>query len=155
VVEELSDLQPDVVYVGSRSMPPNMVASSSQRPDAWEEGVGSFLTKLATVVPDVRVLGDTSPLDFDPIDCLTDPEASMAACTAEETPLVRQANVLTRSAAGAAGAHYLPLERLVCRSGRCPAFAGGRMVRANFDHVSVDWARHVVPAFTRLDSPLV
>ena len=151
VLDTLPSLHPDVVYVGSRSMPPNMVAPPAQRPQAWSEGVRRFVESVRTTTPDVRLLGDTSPLSFDPIDCLTDTRATMATCTSPETPLVRQANRLTRRAAQESGATYVDLLPLVCLDGRCPAFAGGRMVHANFDHLSVDWVHHVVPAFEERD----
>lgn len=147
ILDELPHLQPDVVYVGSRSMPPNLRAPEAQRPEAWSAGVRRFLGAVQSTTPDVRVLGDTSPLDFDPIDCLTDSHATMSTCTSEVTALVRQANRLTEEAAEQSGATYLDVLPMVCLHGRCPAFAGGRMVYANSGHLSVDWVRHVLPAF--------
>ncbi len=154
VLEELPRLRPDVVVIGSRSMPPNMQAPPAQRPEVWLQGVRGFLDAVRTTTSDVWVLGDTSPLDFDPIDCLTDRRATMSTCTGVVTTLVREANEITAQAAEQSGATYLGVLPMVCLDGRCPAFAGGRMVYANSTHLSVDWVRHVLPAFrAALDRP--
>ena len=78
----------------------------------------------------------------------------MSTCTGEVTTLVREANEITAQAAEQSGATYLGVLPMVCLDGRCPAFAGGRMVYANSTHLSVDWVRHVLPAFrAALDRP--
>ena len=151
VLRELRQLHPDRVYVGSRSLPPTM-AHVNHPLAVWSHGVRRFLEQARTRTPDLRVLGDTSTLAFDPIDCLTDARATMATCTSPETAVTRRADRRTARAAAQVGARYLDVLPLACLHGRCPAFAGGRMVHANADHLSVDWVRHVTPDFARIDS---
>jgi peptidoglycan/LPS O-acetylase OafA/YrhL len=149
-LQEIPRLDPTVVYVAARALPPSMDVPEDRQRAVWSAGVRSYVTKLRAAVPDVRLVGDVSPLDFDPIDCLTDTSATMASCTDEESSEVRVANRLTARAARAAGAAYLDVTPLVCLDGRCPGFAGGRMTHANADHLSVDWVRHVLPELERL-----
>jgi peptidoglycan/LPS O-acetylase OafA/YrhL len=154
-LSEISDLDPDVVYVASRAIPPSTDVPPERQRAAWYDGVRSYTERLLDIVPDVRLLGDTSPLRFEPIDCLTDTDATMGTCTDDESPLVRTANQLTARAARDTGAAYLDPTPLLCLDARCPAFAGGRMTHANADHLSIDWARHIVPEFEQLvDLPL-
>lgn len=77
--------------------------------------------------------------------------ATMATCTSDVTARVRETNRLTARAAAQTQASFIDVLPLVCRQGRCPAFAGGRTVHANRDHLSVDWVHHVLPAFEALD----
>jgi hypothetical protein len=116
----------------------------------WSDGVASLVASLQEVTPDVRLVADTTRLEFLPIDCLTDLDATMATCTGAEIDDVREANALTRQAAQDAGETYVEITPLVCLDQRCPAFAGGRMVFANSDHLSIDWVEHVLPAFKNL-----
>ncbi len=154
VLEKLRTIDPDVVYVSSRAMPGNLVASEAERGQVWRDGVDSMVTSLQETTPDVRLIGDTTRLEFDPIECLTDRDATMATCTDAENDLVREANEITRLAAEAAGAEYVDITPLVCLDQRCPAFAGGRMVFANTDHLSVDWVEHVLPELKRVEGAL-
>ena len=126
-------------------MPGNLVASQEERSQVWRDGVASMVASLQEVAPDVRLVGDTTRLEFDPIECLTDVHATMTTCTADELAVVRDANELTRRAARDGGAAYVDITPLVCLEQRCPGFAGGRMVFANYDHLSIDWVEHVLP----------
>lgn len=146
-VEEVGRLEPDVVYVGGRGMPRNMVAEPEDRADAWAAGVRSTIEQLAPLTPALRVVGDVSLLEFEPIDCLTDAAATMGSCSSPEAPRVLDANRLTRQVSEHEGVPYLDVTPLACFEGRCPAFAGGRMVFANVDHLSMDWVEHVLPEF--------
>ena len=154
VLAKIPELDPDVVYVGSRTMPGNLVASEEERAQVWSDGVASTVAVLRESTPDVRLLADTTRLDFEPIECLTDVHATMATCTADELTVVREANELTRLAARDGGAAYIEITPLVCLDQRCPAFAGGRMVFTNYDHLSIDWVEHVLPDLAKVRNAL-
>ena len=150
VVEQIGGIAPDVVYVGSRGLPRNMTVPVEERPTAWAEGIRSFVERVRLVSPDVRIVSDVSVLRFDPIDCLTDTTSTMATCTSREDKRILQANRITRDTAATEGAPYLDVTDLACIERRCPAFAGGRMLYANADHLSMDWVEHVTPEFEAL-----
>ena len=103
------------------------------------------LDALAPLTRRLVVLGDVPALDVDPIGCLTDPHATMATCTTRVDPRTGGANELTSAVARREGAEYVDLGGLACLRGRCPAVAGGLMVYANVDHVSMAWVEHVTP----------
>ena len=99
-------------------------------------------------------MGDVPALDADPIGCLTDTRATMATCTTRADPRTSEANRLTSAAAAGAGARFLDLSDLACLRGRCPVVAGGLMVYANADHLSMTWVQHVTPEVrSRLSLP--
>ncbi|GAA4368790.1 acyltransferase family protein [Nocardioides caricicola] len=154
VLEELPELDPDVVYVSGRGMPGNYLVTGDERSQVWRDGVASTVRALQATAPDVRLLADTNRTQFDPIDCLTDLEATMATCTAPANQPVRDANRATRQAAEETGATYVDITPLVCLEQRCPSFAGGRMVFANADHLSIDWVEHILPELEQLDGVL-
>lgn len=149
-IAEIGRLSPEVVYVGGRGMPRNMVAAAPDRPAAWTEGVRSFIEQVTPLTPALRVLADVSLLGFEPIDCLTDVDATMGSCSSPEDARVLEANDLTREASEDLGVPYVDVTPLACFEGRCPAFAGGRMVYANVDHLSMDWVEHVTPDLEQL-----
>ncbi|MBZ5738604.1 acyltransferase family protein [Nocardioides mangrovi] len=148
--DQIAELQPDLVYVGSRAMPPNMTVRGSDADAAWYDGVASALADLTELAPDVRMIGDVSMIGLEPADCLTDRHATMASCTATEKKRTVVANRLGRRAANAAGVPFVPVAQLACQDGRCPAFAGARMVYADHSHLSIDWVEHVWHEFDRL-----
>lgn len=154
VLEKLPELDPEVVYVSGRAMPGNFVAPADARSEVWRDGVARTIASLRETTPEVRLLADTHRFAFDPIDCLTDLDATMASCTTDQYAGVRDGNRATRQAAQEAGATYVDITPLVCLEQRCPAFAGGRMVFANADHLSVDWVEHVFPELELLDGVL-
>ena len=69
----------------------------------------------------------------------------MATCTTPVDPRTPEANRLTSAAARGAGVRFVDLSDLACLRGRCPAVAGGLMVYANADHLSMTWVQHVTP----------
>jgi hypothetical protein len=90
-------------------------------------------------------VGDVPALDVDPIGCLTDTRATMATCTTHVDPRTTEANRLTSAAAAGVGVRFLDLSELACLRSRCPVVAGGLMVYANSDHLSMAWVQHVTP----------
>lgn len=140
---EIARLRPDVVVVGGRAMQGSMSAPREERPTAWAAGVAATLDRLAPLTADLRVLSDVSGIQVEPLDCLTDPAATMATCTSDERPEVRAGNEITARLTAEAGATYVDLTPLACRSGRCPAVAGGLMVYGDGSHLSLTWVGHV------------
>lgn len=151
VLDELPEIDPDVVYVSGRGMPGNYLVTGDERSSVWQDGVASTVRSLQATTADVRLLADTNRTQFDPIDCLTDLDATMTTCTSPANQPVRDANRATRLAAEETGATYVDITPLICLEQRCPAFAGGRMVFANADHLSIDWVEHVLPELELLD----
>ena len=144
---EVAALHPDVVVLGGRGLQRNMAAPVDQRAGAWTTGVTTTLHTLAPLTRRLVVLGDVPALGVDPIGCLTDTHATMATCTTRVAPRITEANELTSRTARLDGADYVGLSDLACLRGRCPVVAGGLMVYANDDHLSMAWVAHVTPEF--------
>ena len=142
---QVAALKPDVVVVGGRGLQGNMAAPVEERAGVWTAGVSMTLDALAPLTDRLVVVGDTPALDVDPIGCLTDTHATMATCTTPVDPRTTQANGLTSAVARQHGVDFLDLSDLACLRGRCPAVAGGLMVYANTDHLSMAWVEHVTP----------
>jgi peptidoglycan/LPS O-acetylase OafA/YrhL len=149
VVDEIGRTRPEVVYAGARGMPRNMLDSPDHRQEAWTNGVHTFVAHVLPITSNLRLLSDVSLLQFDPIDCLTDVRSTMGRCASPESPRVLEANAIVRDVAADHGVPYVDLTSLACSGGICPAFAGGRMVYANDDHLSMDWVQHVQPDVLR------
>jgi hypothetical protein len=147
--QQVEALHPDVVVVGGRGLQRNMAAPPDQRAEVWTSGVTTTLDELAPLTHRLVVLGDVPALAVDPLGCLTDTHATMATCTTPVDPRTIEANRLTSSAATLDGADYVGLSDLACLQGRCPVVAGGLMVYANDDHLSMAWVAHVTPEFKR------
>ncbi|TYL55387.1 acyltransferase [Nocardioides sp. BGMRC 2183] len=143
--EQVAELEPEVVVVGSRGLQRNMTVPAEERAAAWTEGVTETVRTLEELTDEVVVIGDVPPLGVDPIECVTDASATMATCTTAAEERVLEANRLTEAAARELGVRYVDVADLVCVGGRCPAVAGGLMVYANDDHLSRTWVRHVTP----------
>jgi peptidoglycan/LPS O-acetylase OafA/YrhL len=144
-LQQVTQLKPDVVVIGGRGLQGNMAVPVGERPDVWTAGVAATIQTLAPLTSRLIVVGDVPALDVDPIGCLTDARATMATCTTPVDPRTPEANRLTSAAARGAGVPFLDLSDLACLRGRCPAVAGGLMVYANADHLSMAWVRHVTP----------
>lgn len=140
---EIERLRPEVVVVGGRAMQGSMTGRRVDRAAAWTEGVRTTLARLTPLTPDLRVLSDVSGIEVEPLDCLTDPGATMATCTSDERAEVREGNAITAELTAEAGATYVDVTPLACRSGRCPAVAGGLMVYGDGSHLSRTWVGHV------------
>jgi hypothetical protein len=145
VLEQVRELEPDLVVVGGRGLQRNMAVPPEERADAWTAGVTSTVEALEPHAGRVLVVGDVPPLAADPIECLTDTRATMATCTTPADPRVLEANRLTSAAADGAGVRFVGLSDLSCLRDRCTAVAGGLMVYANPDHLSMAWVEHVTP----------
>jgi peptidoglycan/LPS O-acetylase OafA/YrhL len=146
---QVAALHPDVVVIAGRGLQRNMAAPVDQRASAWTAGVSRTLDALAPLTGRLVVLGDVPALDVDPIGCLTDTRATMTTCTTRVAPRTTEANELTSRTTTLDGADYVGVSDLACVRGRCPVVAGGLMVYANGDHLSMAWVAHVTPEFRR------
>ncbi len=145
VADQVAEIRPDVVLIGSRGLQRNMTVPVADRPAAWSSGVRETVATFEESAGEVVLVGDVPPLDVDPIECVTDAAATMASCIADAEARVVQANELTEEVAADLGVRYVAVADLACVEGRCPAVAGGLMVYANDDHLSRTWVRHVTP----------
>lgn len=152
VRDRVAELDPALVVVGSRGLQRNITVPEAEREAAWRAGAVTTLQGLAPHAGRLVVLADVPALGTDPVECVTDPRATMTRCTTTADPRVLTANRLTADAAREVGATFVEVDRLACLDRRCPAVAGGRMVYANADHLSVAWARRVA---VELDDRLV
>lgn len=118
--------------------------------ETWAEGVKGTLQQLEPLGSRIVVLADTPDLDFDPVDCLTAPNARLHDCIGVPHHGLEAANVITRSAATATGAGYIDTVDLLCVDGRCPLVVDRTMTFMDYSHVSAAWSAALADDFERL-----
>jgi hypothetical protein len=149
--EYVARAHPSLVMVGSETNPDGMYAAPGlDRDQTWASGVSSFLDHMGRQGAAVIVLADTPNLAFDPVDCLTDPDANLASCVGIPHEGLSAANAATRGLASDAGAAYLDTVSLVCVRGRCPTVVDRTVTFWDSGHVAPAWSAELADDFTRL-----
>jgi hypothetical protein len=137
--------------VGSEAFPDGMYdAPGLDHGQTWASGVSSLLHRMRRQGTAVIVLADTPNLAFDPVDCLTDPDASLASCVGTPHEGLSAANAATHELARDAGAAYLDTVSLVCVRDRCPIVVDRTVTFWDAGHVSPAWSAELADDFTRL-----
>jgi peptidoglycan/LPS O-acetylase OafA/YrhL len=147
----IADTRPQIVLVASEA------TSYRLRPgpgldlaETWAAGVESTLNRLHRLGVPVVVLADTPDLAFDPVDCLTDPDARLDDCVGAPHPGLAAANAITRAVAGRTGAGYVDTVGLLCVQERCPVVVGRTMTFMDYSHVSPAWSVALADDLRRL-----
>lgn len=143
--ERLREADPEVLVIGTRVLQGNMTAPKPERLETWRAGVDSTLDDLAPVADRTVVLGDVPGLRLDPIECISDAEATMASCTSRTFPRIADGNAVMRRQARRHDVTYVETSDLACLEQQCTAVAAGRMVYVDQEHLSRTWVRHVAP----------
>ncbi len=151
---QVEAMQPDMILLSNRVLPPNLVAEEGELVEVWTEGVRATLETMTAISPVVRVFGDVPRVEVDPGDCLSDQESTMATCTLEATSRSVLGIEATRRAVTQMGVPYVDLEPLVCAERRCPLVVDQTVVFRDDDHISMTWGRRLVDEVrVRMDLP--
>jgi peptidoglycan/LPS O-acetylase OafA/YrhL len=151
---QIEGLDPDVILISNRVLPPNLDAEESELVEVWEQGVRSTLQTMSAIAPEVRIFGDVPRVEVDPGDCLSARDSTMATCTLDATPRSMQGIRATHVAADAEGVPYVNVEPLTCSRWRCPLVVDQTVVYRDDDHISMTWGRRLIDDLRwRLDLP--
>lgn len=138
-------LDPEMLVIGTRVLQGNMTVPKAERLEAWRTGVDSSLSTLVPLAGRTIVIGDVPGLRRDPLECVSDAEATMRSCTSRTFPRIADGNAVMRRQARVHDATYVETADLACLEQQCTAVAAGRMVYVDQEHLSRTWVRHVTP----------
>jgi hypothetical protein len=140
--EQIRALDPDVILLSNRALPPNLVADDDEMVQVWEDGVRSTVASLSQIAP-VSVFSDVPRLEVDPGECVSAPESTMSTCTVAPSTKSVQGIVATRNAALDAGVPLINVATLTCFEQRCPLVVDQTVVYRDEDHISMTWGREL------------
>ncbi|WP_067440648.1 acyltransferase family protein [Nocardioides jensenii] len=144
---QIEEIQPDAIVLAHRGM---LFMDSSTPDEDWATGVRATVEDLATITPNIKVLGDIPKIPWEPQDCVTDVDASMEACTARADSLEIHSNPITRDAVRGTGADYVPTTDLICVDDRCPLVVGDVVTFRDKAHLSLSWTTIISPRFAEM-----
>lgn len=147
VLDTVRRLRPHLVVVASAEDSIDRLASGAKGQaalDEWQQGMTVTLKALRALAPQVVVLG-APPAGLDPRECAT-PRSVPADCVSRVHQRwwdVRKADQAAVATTGA-GTRYVDVHTWFCSSaGYCPIFAAGIPVRADPNHLTDAFSRHL------------
>ena len=149
-LEQVEELDPDVIILSNRVLPPNLDAAESDIISVWEEGLRSTLATVSEIAPEVRVFGDVPRVEMDPGECLSQTESTMATCTLDASRRSVDGIVSTRNVVKDLGIPLVNVAPLTCSEQRCPLVVDQTVVYRDEDHISVTWALRLVDELREL-----
>jgi peptidoglycan/LPS O-acetylase OafA/YrhL len=149
-LKQIKRIKPDVILLGYRGLAGVHPPANQSAGEAWSAGVSTSLRRLSALAPRVLVMSDVATLDFQPGDCLTDPDSTLASCVGREHSVVHRANRITRRAARPLGVRFVDTTGLVCLRNRCPVVVDHVVVFRDASHLSVTWMKRIAPDLGRL-----
>lgn len=152
VIEYISMVEPDIVFVGSS-------AFYDFTPADWVDGTAGILHQLATSTERVVLVPGTPTLSFNAPSCLEDPWRfsfrlidGERECEEARTETISDevAGYLERAAGAFPNVDVLNLDDLVCPDGLCAAqTVNGVVVFRDEVHVTASFAKSIIPEFGR------
>ncbi len=133
--------RPEVIYISYRSLLEVVPPRGMNDEQAWDRGARTSLRQLSRIAPKVVVIGDITGLPYAPADCLTEPNSTMASCTAPSQDVTTRGNAITSDAAESSGAQFVDVQDLVCARGRCPLVVGGIVTYHDEGHITRSWSK--------------
>ena len=149
-LDEVREIEPDVIILSNRVLPPNLDAEESDLIPVWEEGLKSTLATVSELAPEVRVFGDVPRVEMDPAECLSQKDSTMATCTLDASKRSVEGIISTRTVTKELGVPFVNVAPLTCFEQRCPLVVDQTVVYRDGDHISVTWARRLTDEVRRL-----
>ena len=147
---QVEELEPDVIILSNRVLPPNLDTDESEQVPVWEEGLRSTLATMSELAPQVRVFGDVARVDIDPGECLSQNDSTMATCTRDASLRSVVGIVSTRDVARDLEVPFVNVSPLTCFEQRCPLVVDRTVVYRDDNHISVTWAMRLVDELREL-----
>lgn len=117
----------------------------------WIDSLPPFVQQLRGTGAQVLVLGPVpDPHSVVPI-CLSAHLDDASACTPPRSTAVDESGMAAElTATRAGGGHYADLTELFCTADRCPVIVGNTLVYLDWNHVTSEYSRKLVPAIGAL-----
>jgi hypothetical protein len=146
LLKRIRQQQPELVFVGlSRDYELSdngRVVQSRDAMNYWQGRLIDYLGTLGEHARRVVLLAETPFLNFDPVDCLADPD--IATCDPPAVVVVDDDYaILEESAAKAAGAGVLSANKLLCPGSTCPVYTDGLVVYRDAHHITATYMAHL------------
>lgn len=138
-IEFIGSERPDLVIVSAWADYPN--------PDEeWSSGFSTTMSRLASLTPNLVVLGDNPPTRRDPASCLSDNLRRVDACAAARSDVVLARRLaIERDVAGALGATFIDTTDWLCTEIACPVIIGDILLYRDVSHITTVAARWFRP----------
>ena len=139
---QIRELDPDIILLSNRVLPPNLEVDEDEMVEVWEDGVRSTVESLSEFAP-TSVFSDVPRLEIDPGECVSATDSTMATCTVAPSTRSVQGIIATRNAVQDVGAPLVNVATLTCFEQRCPLVVGQTVVYRDEDHISMTWGREL------------
>ena len=140
---QVADLHPDVlILAGLTNLKEATQAGAPVRADAdaWERGTERTIRDVKGSAGSAVVLGELPRPSTEPVDCLSNPQASMRDCSFGIDNIGETARVASAAAASAGGARYIDWVDWFCDQGVCPEVIGSHAVWADKHHLTATYS---------------
>ncbi|WP_415624498.1 acyltransferase family protein [Mycobacterium xenopi] len=118
---------------------------------AWLDGLGRTVAQLRGTGANVLVLGPIPDPRSTVPTCLSAHLDDASACSPPRSTAVNDAGIAAeRAATAAGGGRYADLTELFCTRDRCPVIVGNDLVYRDDNHVTIEYARTLVPVIGAL-----
>ncbi len=145
--------QPDVVFVGlSRDYElwdNGRIVQSRQAQGYWQDKLTELLATLDKRADRVVLLAETPFLNYDPVDCLADPDITNCD-PAKSLVLDRAYADLEGAAVAEAGVELLSATELLCPGTSCPVVVDDIVVFRDPHHVTASYMKHLATPIGRI-----
>ena len=153
LMKRIARTKPDIVFVGlSRDYDlwdNGRIVQSIQAMGYWQQKLTELLETIHQSVPRVVLLAETPFLNYDPIDCLADPDISN--CDPAKSLVLDDAYARLEAAAAAdAGAELLSINGLLCPGATCPVVADDIVVLRDKHHLTASYMEHLAAPIGRI-----
>lgn len=149
VVDTINRIHPALV-ISSNVYGTNFQDNAGYKDDAshWGAATSGMLERIAGGYGEFVILSQP-PAGKDPVECATR-VSTPDACAFSVPDNWMSFSRAEQSALPAEGAAYLDTREWFCVQGRCPAFAGGTMIKRDATHLTPQYAQKVAPLLAEM-----
>jgi peptidoglycan/LPS O-acetylase OafA/YrhL len=153
LLKHIRKTQPEAVFVGlSRDYEMwdnGRIVQSRQAKTYWHDKLAELLSTLDKRADRVILLAETPFFNYDPVDCLADPDISNCAA-AKSLALDRAYAELESAAADTAGVELLSINELLCPDTSCPVVDNDIVVYRDAHHLTATYMDYLATPISRM-----
>jgi len=148
--DQVEEMQPDVVLLGSEANRRGFATDDGERVDdvptmaqLYQEGMERQIDYLAPNTGRVIVIGDPPAVMVHPGRCLSERDASLKTCLSKEDEVSLVFIDSLRQAALAKGVEFVETAAWFCDAGLCPSVVGQYIAHRDRTHISETYAGYL------------
>jgi hypothetical protein len=148
--EQVADMEPDVVLLGSEANRRGFTTDDGDRVSdvptmatMYQEGMESEIDQLRPNTDRVIVIGDPPAVVDHPGRCLSERGATLASCLSAEDPVSLTFIDSLRQAAAAEKVQFVETGAWFCADGKCPSVVGDYIAHRDRTHISESYADYL------------